>query len=46
MYLSGVLGCCEKETVDISDESQKYKKGFDDKSFKHRGGKKPRRNKV
>lgn len=43
MYLSGALGCTESNMVEVSDETQKYKKGFDDNSFKHRGGKKPRR---
>lgn len=43
MYLSGVMGCTEKDVIEVSDVTQKYKKGFDDNSFKHRGSKKPRR---
>jgi len=41
MYLSGVLGIPEKEIVEVSNEIQRDKKGFDNWSFKrHPGGKK------
>lgn len=42
-YISGVLGVESVEPVVISDKSQLIKKGFDEKSFKNRGTKKPRR---
>lgn len=42
-YVSGVLGVESIEPVIISDKSQLIKKGFDEKSFKNRGTKKPRR---
>ena len=34
MYLGGVLGVNEPDTVDISDDKMRDKKGFDDYSFK------------
>lgn len=34
MYISGVLGVGNPEMVEISDESMRDKKGFNDKSFK------------
>jgi hypothetical protein len=44
MYISGVLGVGEPDTVDISDEDMRDKKGFFDMSFKKDPGvKKPRR---
>lgn len=43
-YLSGVLGKDEVETVNISDECMRDKKGFNDRSFRmDKGVKKPRR---
>lgn len=45
MYMGGVMGNTEKEIVEVSDITQRDKKGFNDKSFKHRGSKKPRRRK-
>lgn len=43
-YISGVLGVGEPETVDISNEDMRDKKGFFDMSFKKDPGvKKPRR---
>jgi len=40
MFISGVLGVGTPETTTISDEDMKYKKGFDDWSFKNPPGKK------
>lgn len=34
MYIGGVLGIDNPETIEISDKDMLYKKGFDDKSFK------------
>jgi len=43
-YISGVLGVGEPETIEISDEDMRDKKGFFDMSFKKDPGvKKPRR---
>jgi len=41
-FISGVLGNTEKDTVEISDKDQLYKKGFDDRSFKKDPGQKKR----
>jgi hypothetical protein len=43
MFISGVLGQEDKETIQISDEDMRDKKGFDSKSFKTVISKKPRR---
>jgi len=45
MYMSGVLGNIEKETLDISDKDMRDKKGFDNWSFKKEPGQKKRRKK-
>jgi len=43
MFLGGVIGQPEKDTIDISDKDMLYKKGFDMFSFKRAPGKiKPR----
>jgi len=34
MFMSGILGNKEKNTINISDRNLKYKKGFDKKSFR------------
>lgn len=44
-YVSGVIGIGNPETVEISDEDMKHKKGFDDWSFKRMPGEKKRKKK-
>ena len=44
MYLSGVLGTGEKETITVDDKSLLYTKGFDHKSFKKEPTKRKHRN--
>ena len=36
MYMGGVLGSQEKETIEISDKDKRDSKGFDNYSFKKR----------
>lgn len=40
MFMSGVLGCKENETLDVSDKDLKHMKGFDEKSFRKESTKK------
>ena len=35
MYISGVIGTGEKDTIKISDKDMRDAKGFDDWSFKN-----------
>ena len=43
MYISGVLGTSRPEPIEISDRDMKFKKGFDEKSFRtDPGTRKPR----